>query len=80
MSNRKNGEPCVHGVRMLCKHCNQKKVCPDSEYEVQPNDGIYMQLFCVKNGVRYDMKVFDLKEVSTILTNSLMDGIEKLYQ
>ena len=44
------------------------------------DDGIYMQLFCVKNGVRYDMKVVNLKEVSTILTNSLMDGIEKLYE
>ena len=43
------------------------------------DDGIYMQLFCVKNGVRYDMKAVNLKEVSTILTNSLMDGIEKLY-
>lgn len=36
MSSRKKGEPCVHGVRMLCKYCNQKRVCPDSEYEVQP--------------------------------------------
>lgn len=80
MSNRKNGDSCVHGVTMLCKYCNQKRVCPDSEYEVQSNDGIYMQLFCVKNGVRYDMKVIDLKEVSTTLTNSLMDGIEKLCQ
>ena len=36
MSSRKNGEQCVHGVAMLCKYCNQKRVCPDSEYEVQP--------------------------------------------
>ena len=36
MSSRKNGEPCVRGVRMLCKYCNQKRVCPDSEYETQP--------------------------------------------
>ena len=43
------------------------------------DDGIYMQLFCVKDGVRYDMKVVSLKDVSAILTNSLMDGIEKLY-
>lgn len=47
--------------------------------EPKRDDGIYMQLFCVKNGVRYDMKVVNLKDVSTILTNSLMDGIEKLY-
>lgn len=48
--------------------------------EPKRNDGIYMQLFAVKNGVRYDMKVIDLKDVSTTLTNSLMDGIEKLCQ
>lgn len=48
--------------------------------EPKRDDGIYIQLFCVKNGVRYDMKVIDLKEVSTTLTNSLMDGIEKLWQ
>lgn len=48
--------------------------------EPKRDDGIYMQLFCVKNGVRYDMKVVNLKEASTILTNSLMDGIEKLYK
>lgn len=32
MSSRKKGEPCVRGVRMLCKYCNQKRACPDSEY------------------------------------------------
>lgn len=46
--------------------------------EPKRDDGIYMQLFCVKNGVRYDMKVVDLKEFSTTLTNSLMDDIKKL--
>lgn len=43
------------------------------------NDGIYMELFAVKNGVRYNAKIIDMKEVSTTLTNSLMDGIEKLW-
>ena len=47
--------------------------------ESRRDDGIYMQLFCVKDGIRYDMKVVSLKDVSTTLTNSLMDGIEKLY-
>ena len=47
--------------------------------EPKRDDGIYMQLFCVKDGMRYDMKVVSLKDVSTTLTNSLMDGIEKLY-
>ena len=42
------------------------------------DDGIYAQLFAVKDGVRYDMKVVSLGEVTTTLTNSLMDGLEKL--
>ena len=44
------------------------------------DDGIYIQLFAVKDGVRYDMKEINLKDASAILTNSLMDGIEKLCE
>lgn len=44
------------------------------------NDGCYMELFAVKDGLRYNLKAVSLKDVSTILTNSLMDGIEKLYK
>ncbi len=43
------------------------------------NDGVYMELFAVKDGVRYNAKIIDMKEVSITLTNSLMDGIEKLW-
>ena len=43
------------------------------------NDGVYIELFAVKDGVRYNAKIIDMKEVSTTLTNSLMDGIEKLW-
>lgn len=43
------------------------------------NDGIYMELFAVKDGIRYNAKIVDMKEVSTKLTNSLMDGIEQLW-
>lgn len=46
--------------------------------EPERDDGIYMQLFCVKDGRRYDVKVISMKDVSTILTNSLMDGLEKI--
>ena len=44
------------------------------------NDGIYMELFAVKDGVRYNAKIVDMKDVTNVLTNSLMDGIEKLWQ
>ena len=43
------------------------------------DDGIYTELFAVKNGIRYNAKIVDMKEVSTTLTGSLMDGIEKLW-
>lgn len=43
------------------------------------NDGVYMELFAVKDGIRYNAKIIDMKEVSTILTNSLMDGIENMW-
>lgn len=43
------------------------------------NDGIYMELFAVKDGVRYNAKIMDMKEASIVLTNSLMNGIEKLW-
>ena len=42
------------------------------------DDGIYMELFAVKNGVRYNAKIVNMKDVSVILTGSLMNGIEKL--
>lgn len=44
------------------------------------DDGIYIELFAVKNGVRYNAKIIDMKDVSKILTNGLVDGIEKLCE
>lgn len=44
------------------------------------NDGAYIELFAVKNGVRYNAKIIDLKDVSLKLTNSLMNGIEDLWR
>lgn len=44
------------------------------------NDGIYIELFAVKDGVRYNAKVLDMKEVTLILTNGLLNGIENLWE
>lgn len=52
--------------------------CRDKDTKPLVDDGIYMELFAVKNGVRYNAKIVNMKDVSTILTESLMDGIEKL--
>lgn len=44
------------------------------------NDGVYIELFAVKDGVRYNAKIVDMKDVSLKLTNSLMSGIEDLWK
>ena len=61
-------------INDILNNMNNITACPEKE------DGLYIQLFAVKNGVRYDMKVVDMKEVSATLTNALMDGVEKLWK
>ena len=41
-------------------------------------DGIYFELFAVKDGVRYNAKIIDVKEVSGIMANSVMNGLGKV--
>lgn len=43
-------------------------------------DGLYIKLVAVKDGVEYTARVVNMKEVTLTLTNSLMDGIEKLWE
>ena len=43
-----------------------------------PNDGMYIEVFAVKNGVRYNARILNIKDVSLILTNSLMDGVGEI--
>lgn len=43
-------------------------------------DGVYIELFAIKDGIRYNAKIIEMKDVANILTNSLMDGIEKMWQ
>lgn len=42
-------------------------------------DGDYMELFSVKNGMKYNTKVLNMSKASRILINGLMDGVEKLW-
>ena len=44
------------------------------------DDGDYMELFSVKNGMRYNTKVLNMSKASRTLVNGLMDGIEKLWE
>lgn len=41
-------------------------------------DGIYFQIFAIKDGIRYNAKIIHVKEVSEIMTNSVMDGLGKV--
>lgn len=42
-------------------------------------NGIYLELFVIKNGNRYPIKSVSLKYFVTFLTNKFMDGIEELF-
>ena len=52
----------------------------NEQYIEYMKDGIYMEVFAVKNGVRYTARILDMKEATLILTNGLMDGIENLWE
>ena len=41
-------------------------------------DGLYFEIFVVKDGVRYNAKIIDAKEVSEIMANSVTDGLGKI--
>jgi len=41
-------------------------------------DGIYFEIFAIKDGERYNSHTINIKDVSRILTNSLLDGVEKI--
>ena len=41
-------------------------------------DGIYFEVFVVKEGLRYNAQVISLNDVTKILTNSLLDGVQEI--
>lgn len=57
----------------------QSKITQTTTNQIM-NDGVYMELFVVKDGIKYNAKILDMKDVTKVLTNSLMDGIENLWQ
>jgi len=42
------------------------------------DDGLYVQIFVIKDGVKYNVECMTLKEMALILSNSLMDGFAKI--
>ena len=43
-------------------------------------NGIYIEVFAVVDGKRINCKILPIKDVSNILVNALMDGIERVAQ
>ena len=41
-------------------------------------DGIYFEMFAVKDGVRYNAKIIYIEEVGRTIANSVFDGLEKV--
>ena len=52
----------------------------DKKNDFATNDGVYIELFAIKNGIRYNIKIIEMKDMANILTYSLMDGIEKMWK
>ena len=48
------------------------------EQDTVLTDGVYIETFAVKDNKRYRGNVLSMKDVSLILTSSLMDGVGKL--
>ena len=73
---------CIGVKEPFVIHDYQNAECTeykDENIKSTINDGAYIELFVVKDGVRQTAKIMDMKEASIVLTNSLMDGIEKLW-
>lgn len=62
---------------MKCRECDGVKRDKDNS---ATNDGVYIELFAIKNGIRYNAKIIEMKDMANILINTLMDGIENLWK
>ena len=43
-------------------------------------DGIYLEIFAIKEGKRINFKIVSLRQLSKVLTNGLMNGLEKIVE
>ena len=76
---------------MYCEYANENGYCSstacinfsNTEDIVSNNklqEGLYIEVFAIKDGIRYNSKIINIRDLSTILTGSLMNGIEKLIK
>lgn len=43
-------------------------------------DGIYIETFFIQNGERHNLKITSMHDFVIILSNSMMNGVEKLIK
>lgn len=48
------------------------------EIQAKFEDGIYVDIFAIKDCKKYPLKTINMKDVSEILVNNLMNGIEEV--
>ncbi len=44
------------------------------------NDGIYFEIFAIKEGKQINLKIVSLRQLSNALTNGLMDSLEEIIK
>lgn len=44
------------------------------------DDGIYVEFFVVKDGLRYNAKIINMRDMLTIMSHSLTDSIDKILE
>lgn len=67
-------EPFI--IRDINGECTEYK---DKKVKIA-EDGLYVELFAIKNGVRYNAKILNMRDVATTLTSGLMDGLDKMWE
>ena len=58
----------------------EEKIAKIESKGEEMEDGIYFDIFIVKDGKRYPAKTLPVKQVVNQLTNSLCNGIEKIIE
>lgn len=42
------------------------------------NDGVYVEFFAVKDGIRYNAKIVSVRDMMLTLTKGIADGFDKI--
>ena len=64
----------VYGVRSEESGCGEASRI-EREGVNPMEDGLYVSVFAIKNGIRYDCKTMEMKDVTKTMVDSMMDGL-----